>query len=66
MAIEVYEVGDKMLENVVDVFVPAAPTVPCFNNSLVVAIDEKGGAGFSEEEKCYDSPFLLLDRKSVV
>ena len=51
MAIEVYEVGDKMLENVVDVFVPAAPMVPCFNNSLVVAIDEKGGAGFSEEEK---------------
>ena len=51
MAIEAYEVRDEMLENVADVFVPAAPTVPCFDDSLVVAIDEKGGAGLSEEEK---------------
>ena len=51
VAIKVYEVRDEMLENVVDVFVPAVPTVPCFDNSLVVTIDKKGGAGFSEEEK---------------
>ena len=51
MAIEAYEVRDETLENVVDVFVPAVPMVPCFDDSLVVAIDKKGGAGFSEEEK---------------
>lgn len=50
VAISAYELRYESLENVVDMLVPAVPALPCFNNSLVVAMDEKSGVGLTEEE----------------
>ena len=46
-----YELRYKSLEEVVDVPVPAAPTVPSFNDPLVVTIDEKGRPRLNDAEK---------------
>ena len=57
MAIEVYKVRNKALEDVIDVLVPAAPAVPCFNDSLVVTMNEQGNARFNKEEKSAGKEF---------
>lgn len=58
----------KLLANVIDVSVPAVAKIPCFNNTLVVAKNRKGGAQLNNMEKskgeelkanCFSPPDIM-------